>query len=68
MRILPHQIYLMNLRQAFPEDHEMYMGREIVLQLLQDKTGQNFGFDAYAWKQWFKENKNWYRKDLNEES
>ena len=44
------------------------MSREIALKRLQNRTGQDFGYDADAWEQWIKKHRNWYRKDLNEES
>jgi hypothetical protein len=47
----------MNLAQTLPEGMMGYYSREKAHQRLVEMTGQDFGYDVEAWKQWFKENR-----------
>lgn len=57
MRLTPEQLALRNLEQTLPEDLMGFMPREQAYEWLKELTGQDFGYDVAAWKQWFKENR-----------
>jgi hypothetical protein len=57
-RLTLEQILLLNLEQKIPEEDAMvYCSREQAYEWLKENTGQDFGYDVEAWKQWFKENR-----------
>jgi hypothetical protein len=60
-RILPHQYVLYNLahKRGEPKSH-LHCPREIVYEELKRHTGQDFGYDIKAWRQWLKEDKTRY--------
>lgn len=55
MRTLFHEILLLNLEQKYHSDHHLYRTREDAYMELKHYTGQDFGYDVVAWRQWFKE-------------
>jgi hypothetical protein len=58
MRLTPEQVYLQNLEGEIPVHIPIpHYSREEAHQELVEMTGQDFGYDVEAWKQWFKENR-----------
>lgn len=56
-RLTLEQILIFNLDQRISEDDRMtYMTREDAYETLKECTCQDFGYDAKAWKKWFREN------------
>lgn len=58
MRLLFHEIWITNLAKGFSEDFYLYISQEEAYELLKKYSGEDFGYDVSAWKQWFKENVN----------
>jgi len=57
-RLTLKQILLGNLRQTISPNNRMnYMAREKAYEALKNYTGQDFGYDADAWQEWFKNTK-----------
>ena len=61
-RLTPIQLLLYNLDPRTAPSGRAYLPPEIALQQLKDVTGQDFGYDAKAWRQWLRSN----RKSLPE--
>lgn len=56
MRLFPDERLLKNLQQKIPHGRRGYIPHEEAYELLKAATGQDFGYDADAWKTWFKQN------------
>jgi hypothetical protein len=53
---------LMNIAGEIRVGARAYLPKEKALEMLKLYTGQNFGYDIVAWKQWLKDNKSIYKK------
>jgi hypothetical protein len=53
-RMRLHELLLRNLAQTIPQNRRGYMPREKAYEELKKHTLQDFGYDARAWKRWFK--------------
>ncbi len=54
-RVTYIKICLDNLEGKIPETDPMfYASKEVAYEALKDWTGQDFGYDADAWRQWFR--------------
>jgi hypothetical protein len=52
-RLTFFQGLLLNLEQIFAKEQlREYLTREEAYKLLKEHTGQNFGYDAEAWREW----------------
>jgi hypothetical protein len=54
MRLTVEQILLRCLEGKMPQNSLAYMSVEEAYEELKRDTGQDFGYDVKAWKQWFK--------------
>jgi hypothetical protein len=54
MRIKPSEILLLNLEGKLSEQHRLYRTKERAYEQLKHLTGQDFGYDAVAWREWFR--------------
>jgi hypothetical protein len=57
MRVPREQFLLMCLAQTMPEGVVGYRSPERAYKELKHLTGQDFGYDIAAWKEWFKNTK-----------
>lgn len=53
MRMHLHQLLISNLAGHWDEDHFMYRDKEYAYNRLKEISGQDFGYDADKWKEWF---------------
>jgi len=56
MRATPDELFIQNLEEAWPPGALYYMPKEQALEELRHLTGEDFGYDANAWRQWFRKN------------
>jgi N6-adenosine-specific RNA methylase IME4 len=61
-RLKAEQILLLNLEQKIPDHTLVYCLSEQAHSELKGMTGQDFGYDVKAWKQWFKDQKSKKKK------
>jgi hypothetical protein len=54
MRLTMEQILLRCLSEKMNPINLAYRSREEAYEELKQETGQDFGYDVKAWKQWFK--------------
>jgi hypothetical protein len=59
MRLLPHEIAILILEDAFedgiyPDPRTAFEGKEDALSFLRDLTEEDFGYDTAGWRDWFK--------------
>jgi hypothetical protein len=56
-RLYPFKGLILNPEGKIPVSQKrLYLPRETAFNRLKQLTGQDFGYDAEAWKKWFKEN------------
>jgi hypothetical protein len=55
-RLTPNQLFLENLEGKLPEGAWGYMSKETAYKWLKQTTGQDFGYDAKAWRVWIRKN------------
>lgn len=52
MDLTPYQLFLANLKQEIPSHQRGYMTREEAYRALKKVSGQDFGLDIEAWREW----------------
>ncbi len=55
MRLTPDEELILHLEQRFDKENAIYMTKEEALEQLKFITEEDFGYDAAAWKKYFKE-------------